>query len=213
MRHGIRFAIAVLLCVGVASAADKAADAKKKDQAKDAPVAAQPDMKAMQEMMLKLAQTGPVHEQLQKLVGNWTCECRSYCDPATGGTLDKPNVTKGKAEFTPLLGGRFVQQKFQGEMDGQKFEGVGIAGFDNGKQKTVGVWMDSMGTGIMEMEGDWDAGSKTLTEMASYEMPFGVMKFRMVTKYASDDEFTMTMAAVEETGEKKVMEITYKRGK
>ena len=34
------------------------------------------------------------------------------------------------------------------------FKGTGIEGYDNGKKKFVGTWMDNMGTGIMMSEGD-----------------------------------------------------------
>jgi Protein of unknown function (DUF1579) len=48
-------------------------------------------------------------------------------------------------------------------MMGMPFEGLGTMGFDNAKKIFISTWVDNMGSGVMKMEGTWDAASKSLT--------------------------------------------------
>ena len=50
-----------------------------------------------------------------------------------------------------ILGGRYLEQRYEGTMMGQPFSGIGVTGFDNYKKKFVSTWVDSMGTAIMTM--------------------------------------------------------------
>ena len=172
------------------------------------PPAAQPDQRAMQELMMKLAQPGPQHEKFKAMVGEWTCVGRSY-----EGNPDEPIEWTGTSEFKLLLGGRYLQQDFRGELPGMTFEGRGLTAFDNAQQKYVGTWIDAMSTGIMVTEGEFDAGEQTMTETGVVKMPFGEMKFRMVSKHTSADAFLFTMYGVTPAGDQKMMEIDYARKK
>ena len=42
-----------------------------------------------------------------------------------------------------LLGGRFLQQEFSGEMMGSLYHGIGFTGHDNHTQKYVSTWMET----------------------------------------------------------------------
>ena len=128
------------------------------------------------------------HDQLKRLVGNYTTEMTSfYPDPS------KPTKTKGKASFRMILAGKFVQQRYTGEVEGMKYNGIGTSGYDTAKKKYVGTWVDSLNTGIMHTEGSYDPKTHTLTEMGTMSTPMGEMKTKNVTKYVDKDNFVFTM--------------------
>ena len=71
------------------------------------------DAQALEELFARLGQPGPQHEQMKIPVGKWDCVGRSYEQDASS-----PVEWKGSAEFTSLMGGRYIQQDFRGEMPG-----------------------------------------------------------------------------------------------
>lgn len=96
------------------------------------------------------------HAWLGRFVGTW----------ATTMTVtmgDQTVVSQGSTEFSWLFEGRFLQQTFSGEMMGMPFQGFGIQGFDNVKRQYTAVWMDSMGTGMLTMQGSMDRTGRVLT--------------------------------------------------
>ncbi|MBM4201249.1 MAG: DUF1579 domain-containing protein, partial [Gammaproteobacteria bacterium] len=88
-------------------------------------------------------------------------------------------------------------------------------GYDNGKRKYVGTWFDSMGTGIMSYEGDYDAQKQELVCRGSYVDPLmGVeTKVRLVTRFLSDDAHTFEFWGPAPGTDKEVkwMEMSYSR--
>ena len=171
--------------------------------------AAQPDPQQIEQLMEAYAKPGKEHERLQKLVGEWDVAVKSY-----EGDPEKPVESKAVAKMETMLEGRFLRQTFEGEFGGRKFTGIGVTGYDNAQQKYIGAWIDTFGTGMMHITGEYDESSRTLTEMGEATMPTGVMKFRMVTKEVNDDKFTFTMYMVLSEGvEQIVMENTYTRKK
>ena len=68
---------------------------------------------------------------------------------------------------TMIMGGRYQSSKHTGNMMGMPFEGQSITAYDNAKKKFVSTWIDNFGTGIMVMEGNWDATTKTMTMSGS----------------------------------------------
>ncbi|MGH7199122.1 MAG: DUF1579 family protein, partial [Planctomycetaceae bacterium] len=87
-------------------------------------------------------------------------------------------------------------------------------GYDNAKKKYVSVWIDSMGTGIMQSEGDYEGESGKFVEVGETTSPVGTMKIKSVSEPMGDDKFLFTMYWVQEGGkEEKMMEITYTRKK
>jgi hypothetical protein len=55
-----------------------------------------------------------------------------------------PLESEGTAEHKMILGVRYLQQAFTGDMMGTPFGGIGLNGYDNQKQKFVSTWVDSM---------------------------------------------------------------------
>lgn len=153
---------------------------------------------------------GEPHKHLQKLAGEWKTVTKSY----QPGADDPVETVEGTAKFESILGGRFVRQTFKSTHLGMPFNGVGIMGYDNAKKKHVGTWIDSMGTGILTTEGDYDPDTHTATEFGTSSSPQGPMKFKMLTKYADEDNFTFTLYLLPgEDQEVKMMEIEYTRKK
>lgn len=151
-------------------------------------------------------QTRKPHDQLKRLVGNWTTETTSFFpDPSA------PQVTKGRASFQMILGGNFVQQRFFGEFAGKKYEGIGVSGYDTAQKKFIGTWKDSLNTGIMHVEGTYDVKSHTLTEFGEMSSPGGKMKTKNTTKYIDQNNFVFTMYMITPEGEQKIFSINYTR--
>lgn len=174
--------------------------------AQDQPAAVDPADYA--KLFEQFATPGPPHAEFKKLEGNWKTKSTMFEDPTN------PQVSEGTAEFRVILGGRYLQQLFHGEFAGQKFEGMGLQGYDNAKKKFVSSWIDTMGTGILNTEGVIDEKTQTMTETGEMATPIGAMKMRMITKYDSDDQFTLTMfTTIPNVGEMKTMEIVYTRMK
>jgi hypothetical protein len=109
-----------------------------------------------------------------------------------------------------LLGGRFLQQEFTGEMMGSPFTGIGVNGYDNGIKKYMSAWMDSTGTGILCFEGTASADGKNFTQENHHNDPVrGPMKYRSMTKIVDDNTHVFEIYSTVGNGEEeKMMEIT-----
>ncbi|MCR9119659.1 MAG: DUF1579 domain-containing protein [bacterium] len=152
-------------------------------------------------------QPGPEHKQLARMVGVWDCATTAYYNPK------EPVAGKGTAKFTMIMGGRFLQQEFQGETSGEKYQGRGLTGYDRTHKKFVGSWIDSMSTGLMVTSGAYDEKSHALVEYGIAQMPTGKVKMKLVSEYESNDKFTFSMYALQDDEVVKMMEIVYTRAK
>jgi hypothetical protein len=121
--------------------------------------------------------------------------------------------SEGTCEQKMLLGGRFLQQEFTGDMMGSPFTGIGVTGYDNHTKKYVSTWMDSMSTAILVFEGTASADGKTIIQESHYDTPTkGPLKWRSVTKIVDDNTWSFEMYETDKGGkEEKMMEITYTR--
>ena len=200
--------LALLTALGALPGSVRAAEADK--TAAPAAAGAAPDAEAMKAKMQAYSTPGAPHKALDALVGNWDADVRMWQDPAA-----PPEESKGTNEARWILGGRFLEQRFNWQFMGEPFEGVGTLGYDNIKQKYQSVWIDSMGTGMMKAEGTYDAATKTLTETGSHSCPItpgGERTFRSVTKFVDPDMIQMEFYGPGPDGKEfKSMEITYKR--
>jgi hypothetical protein len=166
------------------------------------------DMQAMMEVCQKLATPGAPHKLLASLAGSWNTKMKSWMEP------DKPPMeSTGTCEQKMILGGRYLQQEYTGEMMGSTFSGFGVTGYDNHAKKYVSTWMDSMGTAILFFEGTGSADGKTFTQECRHEDPVrGPMKWRSVTRIVDGNTHVFDMYSTDKSGkEEKMMEITYAR--
>lgn len=169
------------------------------------------DQKAAMEMMMKLATPGEAHKKLDVLVGTWNAKSSMWMDPS-----QPPTVTEGTSEHKWVLGGRFLEQRYEGTFMGMPFSGIGYSGYDNYKKKYIGVWMDNAGTAIMNTIGTVDAAGKVFSSSARMDdfTTGKVMTVRETLKVVTNDEVRMEMFGPDPSGkEYRMMEIVYTRKK
>jgi hypothetical protein len=159
---------------------------------------------------MEYATPGKMHEWLTKSTGTWQSEVMSWMHP------DSPAVkSKAISVNKMILGGRYQEGTFTGDMMGMPFEGRSIVGYDNAKKVFQSSWVDNMGTGFMNMEGVYDPNTKTLTSKGKMVDP-GTgkeMEMREVLTFIDDNTQKMEMFCTKNGKEEKAMEIYSKRKK
>lgn len=167
----------------------------------------EPAMDPMMAEMMKYANPGPEHEVLKSLAGSWKTVTKAWFGPG------EPQVTEGTAEATSILGGRFLREEYTGIFMGDPFQGMGVTGYDLMKKEYVGTWVDSMGTGIAESKGRYDAAAKRFDYTATYMDPMTMKEktWRMVNKIIDNNKHVFSMFDMMDGKEVMTMEITYTR--
>lgn len=154
-----------LVCTLLGSAHGSADDAP---TPKGAPAAtqdqtAEQDQAAEQAEMMKkwqeVATPGEPHQALKPLEGKWTAVTKMWMAGPDGPATE----SEGKIEFKWILGGRYLQETYEGEMLGQPHHGTGLLGYDNFKKKYTSCWVDSASTTMLTSEGLLDRTGKVLT--------------------------------------------------
>jgi hypothetical protein len=152
------------------------------------------------------------HQELASEVGTWDAEISAWPTPESD-----PETFKG-VEKNKMLGKLWLLSTFDGEMGGVKFTGHMQLGYDPGKKKYVGTWIDSLNPHLQLMEGDYDEATKTFTLMSTgIDIYSGKEKTtKNVTRYLDKDSkvFEMHMPVEGQQGKWwKMMEIKYTRRK
>jgi len=163
------------------------------------------EMKAWMEFMTP----GDAHKLMASWDGTWSGEITMWMAPGA-----PPDKSTGTAVNKMILGGRYQQATHTGNFGGMPFEGISTLAYDNGKKKFISTWVDNMGTGVMILEGKWDAGSKSMTLVGNQTDPMTGkdMKVREVFKQIDDKTQKMEMYMTGADGkENKTMEIVYTR--
>ena len=170
------------------------------------------DTAALHQAMYALGAPGDQHAMLAKDNGVWIAEMTYWETPDA-----PPMKMTGTATNKTIWGNRYQQSAFKCEMGpGMTFEGLSTLAYDNVKKKYVNTWIDNMATGIMVMEGTYDAASKTVNlagKGTDYRNGKDI-EMRQTYKFVDDNTQLMEMYATFAGGkEYKNMEITYKRKK
>jgi hypothetical protein len=150
------------------------------------------EMAKMMEMWKELGTPGPEHEFLGKWVGKWEIETRMWM----AGPDAPPSVTKGKAEYRAVFGGRFLIQEMESQFMGMPLKGMGFTGYDKFRKVFFGTWFDSMSTTMYSFRGNLNREGNVLTMYGQMDEPaLGVIgRFvRYETKVVSDDELVFTV--------------------
>ena len=168
--------------------------------------------------MMELAKLNDNHKVLASTAGTWSYTVKMWMDPK-----GKPSESTGTATRKAIMDGRYVTGDYSGKFkmpgaDGKMMEmnfmGMSMDGYDNVKKKFVSGWVDNMGTGIMTMDGTYDAATKTFTYTGEYEMMPGMKeKVRQVIKMTDSNHMSMEYYEDRGQGEAKTMEINYTRKK
>lgn len=140
----------------------------------------------MMEAYMKLMAVTENHAFLKNFAGEWDIQTTVWMEPGA-----EPVTTKNSSNAELILGGRFLETKFKGNMYGQPFEGLQIIGYDNAQKKYITFWIDSSGTGFFLMSGTRDESGKVLTDTGELPDPItgGNIKVRAITKVISKDEY------------------------
>ena len=156
-----------------------------------------------------MSKPGPEHKMLSTLAGTYEAKVKIYFDP------NQPaNESTGTLQRKMIMGGRFLEELYKGEIMGQPFFGMGLMGYDVMKKKYTSVWIDSMTTSMMQSQGTYDAATKTLTSIGEDIDPTTgkTTKTRDVFRVVSPTEQTVDMYREKGDGKEfKLLEIRYTR--
>jgi uncharacterized protein DUF1579 len=152
-----------------------------------------------------LPKPGSEHAKLKELEGAWD----------TMTIMPDGKKIKGEASYKMACGDLWLASDFKSELEGVPFQGKGLDSYDPAKKKYVAVWVDSMLTAPLFMEGTHDESSKTTTMTGEFAGPDGKpAKIRGVTRLPDKDHMTFEMYMVGPDGkDAKMMTIEYTRRK
>ena len=126
---------------------------------------------------------GPEHELLKEREGSWNTTMKA------GGMESKGTVT-----YKMELGGFWLTGAMESELFGTKFSGKSLESYHPQKKKYVSVWVDSMSSAPVIMEGTYDKENKTLTMAGEGPgMDGKATKYRSISKMPDAATVEMTM--------------------
>lgn len=100
---------------------------------------------------------GSEHKMMASETGSWNNQMTFWHD--ADSPAEKATST---AEIKMIMGGRYQESNYKGDMMGMPFEGRGTLAFDNATKEYISTWVDNMGTGMMVMKGKMNADGKTI---------------------------------------------------
>ena len=117
--------------------------------------------------------------------------------------------SKGVSE-NRLVGGRWLVIDFRNESG---FEGLGVTGWDTGRQAYASTWVDTARTFLAVGEGRWDPEARTMTVTFEAALPDGRRhRWREVTERPDADTRVFRSLMPGPDGvEHEVMTATYRR--
>jgi len=128
---------------------------------------------------------GEMHNMLAASSGTWNCETTMWMNSDA-----PPMKSTAKMVNKMSLGGRYQLSTYTGNMMGMPFEGMSTVGYDNYEKKFISTWIDNMGTGVMKMEGTWDAATKTISFSGTMVNPANGRECKMREVYTYVDANT-----------------------
>ena len=154
---------------------------------------------------------GEAHKMMAAANGSWDADITMWMSPDA-----PPSKSTGTTVNEMILGGRYQQSKHTGSFNNMPFEGISTLAYDNHKKVYLSTWIDNMGTGIMTMEGTWDAATNTMNCKGKMVDPATgkEMDVRETFRMIDNDNQVMEMFCNGPDGkEMKTMEIKYTRKK
>lgn len=144
---------------------------------------------------------GAEHEILKRQEGEYTTTMKF------GGM-----ESKGSASFKMDLGGMWLVSRIDSEIAGTKFQGQGMDTYNSAKKKYLSIWVDSMTSAPVMMEGTFDKEKKVMMmEGAGPGMDGLQTKYRSESRMPDKDTIEMTMWIGD--SKESAFTITYKRKK
>lgn len=158
---------------------------------------------------IALSKPGPSHHLLDGFVGRWKTRISFRTDPAAPAQL-----SEGSSTIDWILGKRFIKEEFSGEVLGERFNGFGMTGYDNARQRFSNLWVDSMNTAMATALGTYDTENHRFDFIGEVYDPLqGSPKTnRSSLTIHSDDTFKFSMFEKAPDGtEYAALEIEYTR--
>lgn len=160
------FSMAAIGCTGnksndatTSSSADTSTTRATTDTSANADAApAVVDSATMMKNWMAYSTPGEMHKMVAGWDGTWNGEVTMW--HAAGAP---PEISKSRAVNKTVMGGRYQVSNHTGNMMGMPFEGMSTLAYDNFKKVFISTWIDNVGTGLMKLEGPWDAASKSMT--------------------------------------------------
>ncbi|HMU84180.1 MAG TPA: DUF1579 family protein [Leptospiraceae bacterium] len=118
------------------------------------------------------------------------------------------NRGKGVSTHRMACGGEWLIVDFKHE---NGFEGHAMYGFDSLKKKYTGIWIDTMRTFLVTLEGEFDRERNHLVLHGSFERPEGPYKWREVTERPDKDTRIFRHFSPGPDGEFEMIHAVYKR--
>ena len=154
------------------------------------PPAAQPEARPDYSIETIGNNPGPIHQRLARLVGEWETASK-FVLPG-----QEAAESAGAAEFTTILGGRFLVEHSKGSMMGEEFSSMKLWGYNSASQRYESVWTYTGSTSMMTLTGSSKDDGKTVAYEASYESAPGRREQMTVTlDLAEEDRFTVKLTA------------------
>jgi len=169
------------------------------------------DMQKGMAMWMELGQPSIYHKRLEYFVGDWDTTTKMWM----GGPGSPAQESSGTAEYTWMMEGRWLAEKFHGNMMGMAFEGFMLLGYDNYRREYVSIWVDGMSSSMSFASGRLDQTGKIITVFGDMDEPMtgelGKVT-KMVRRIVDDNTFVFEIHDLAIGGDNTmVMEITYKR--
>jgi hypothetical protein len=135
-------------------------------------------------------QPGSEHAWLAERKGSWNAHCKMRMHPE-GDWMDFPATEEVKV----ILGGFWVEATFKCDYEGMNFLGRSMMGYDQNKKKYISTWQDSSSSGLVVMEGTYDAAKKVMSLEGQAFMPEAgkMVDQRMVLHFGDDGSSVMKM--------------------
>jgi hypothetical protein len=164
------------------------------------------EMKAWQDY----ATPGEPHKMMAAEVGSWTNDMTMWHSPDA-----PPQKATSTAEIKMLMGGKYQETNYKGNMMGMPFEGKATLAYDNATKEYISTWIDNMGTGMMVAKGKMAEGSNSLELRGEMVDPYNGKPMQIREVYTIVDADTRKMEMYDTKGGKeyKMMEIVMKRKK
>lgn len=167
------------------------------------------DSAAVQKAWREYMTPSKVHEMLAEETGKWDNKMTFWMGP------DAPPQTENSVStIKMIMGDRYQETMYDGNMMGMPFTGRGLLAYDNATEEFITTWIDNMGTGIMVLRGKHDKDNKTTTMTGEMVDPITKKNIAVREVYTIVDENTRKMEMYHDRGdgnEYKSMEIIMTR--
>lgn len=175
------------------------------------PPQGQPDMQELMKQMQEKLQPGPNIKFIEKWIGKWDTTSKIFMEPSAA-----PVEAHGHSEYKWAIEGRWLEERFDGQMMGMPHKGVGLTGYDGFNKQFVGCWADNLNPAMINFTGSLDQTGKVLTMFGKMDEPTTgehgkTMRFQ--TTIVDDETHKMTIDEVQYGQPFTVVEVTYKRAK